>query len=111
MRNLRISTLIITVLVVLVILPKSGASASELSEAGLHVIPYPQEVNMGGGSFAVTSGVSIILDPNAPAEDRFAAGQLIRSLREEYGIEAAITSQKVPGAIILTRKGAEKKGW
>ncbi|MDQ2656467.1 MAG: beta-N-acetylhexosaminidase [Bacteroidota bacterium] len=109
MKNMHVLRLTIAVLVAFVVLPKPCTGASELSDAGLHVIPYPQEVDMGDGAFAIASGVSIVLDANASTEDRFAAEQLVRSLREEYGIEATITSQKGKNVITLTRKGGEKR--
>ena len=59
------------------LVPK-GVRATELSDLGLHVIPYPQEVERTGGAFALRGPVAIVIDRNAPAEDRFAAGQLAR---------------------------------
>lgn len=87
----------------------SISRATELSDLGLHVIPYPQEVQTGGTAFRLPARITIVLDQRASAEDRFTAGQLVRSLKEEFGIDAAISSQPVKGAITLTRKGAEKR--
>jgi len=85
------------------------SQATELSELGLHVIPYPQEVETGVASFPVANQVTIAIDRNASAEDRFTAQQLVRSLKDEFGIDATVTTQVSRGAIILTRKGAEKR--
>ncbi|MEX2231364.1 MAG: beta-N-acetylhexosaminidase [Cyclobacteriaceae bacterium] len=101
----------ITVLVIPVLLlflaPLSRAT--ELSQLGLHVIPYPQEVEISGEPFAFSKRVIIVIDRNASIEDRFAAEQLVRGLKDEYGIEASISTQASKGSITLTRKGAEKR--
>lgn len=91
------------------LLMPQGATASELSELGLHVIPYPQEVKTGGAAFAIQGSVTIVIDRNASAADRFAAQQLVNSLKEEFGIDATISTQSAKGGITLTRKGAEKR--
>ena len=93
----------------LVLLLPFKSQGSELSDLGLHVIPYPQEVEAGGEPFAVSGKISIVIDKNASAQDRFTAQQLARSLNEEYGLDASISTQASKGSITLTRKGAEKR--
>ncbi|HEX8041563.1 MAG TPA: beta-N-acetylhexosaminidase, partial [Chryseosolibacter sp.] len=96
-------------LIVLLSLSFTGGRAAGLSDLGLYVIPYPKEVVTGGEGLAFAGRILIVIDKNAPAEDRFAAEQLAVSLKDEFGIEASVTSQPSKGAIVLTRKGAEKR--
>lgn len=86
-----------------------GASATELSDLGLYVIPYPQEVKTGGEGLSLSKSVVIVVDRNASAEDRFSAEELVKTLREEFGISASISDRATDGAIVLSRKGADKK--
>lgn len=74
-------------------LPSLNSRASDLAALGLHVIPYPQEVETGGEAFAVQKKIAIVIDKNASAEDRFTAQQLVRSLKEEFGIDATISTR------------------
>jgi hexosaminidase len=83
--------------------------ATELSDIGLHVIPYPQEVEISGEAFHVPQRIFVVVNKNTSPEDRFAAEQLVRSLKEEYGIEASITNGTSKGAITLMRKGADRR--
>lgn len=85
------------------------SQATELYELGLSVIPYPQEVVTGGADFSISKKVIIVIDKNASAEDKFTAAQLVRSLKEEFDIDASVGTQSSAGAIILTRRGAEKR--
>ena len=87
----------------------SQTRATELSELGLHVIPYPQEVETAGSAFLMSQKIVIVIDRNASAEDKFTAQQLVQSLKEIYGIDATVSAQSSKGAITLTRKGAEKR--
>lgn len=70
-------------------LPAHG-QGTELSNPGLHLIPYPPEVKVIGEAFTFPEKIVVVIDKNALAEDRSTAGQFIRSLKEEFGIEAAI---------------------
>ncbi|MEA1997217.1 MAG: beta-N-acetylhexosaminidase, partial [Gemmatimonadota bacterium] len=90
---------------------KSPLSVEEspLWRAGVSLIPYPQEVNLGGEDFQFGSGVAIILDEGADESDRFAAGKLAARLKEDWGIEANIRRSSSEGEIILTRQGAPEK--
>lgn len=96
-------------LIVFLLLLTTNSMAQPLADAGLHVIPYPQEVEIKGAGFGLTGSTVIVVDRNASVQDKFAAEQLSRSLREEFGIEAPVTTETKAGAITLTRKGAEKR--
>jgi hypothetical protein len=95
-------------LLLIPILPIS-ACASALRESGLHVIPYPREVVVSDEEFNLTAKLFVVIDKTASADDQFTAEEIVRSLRDEYGIEASVTRQSSQGAITLTRKGAEKR--
>ncbi|WP_277478729.1 beta-N-acetylhexosaminidase [Catalinimonas alkaloidigena] len=77
-----------------------------LSEIGIHLIPYPQEVNLEGADFILNN--HIVIDPNATEKDKFAAHELSNTLHQEYKQQTNITSTAKTNAIILTRKGAPK---
>ena len=109
MKRLHIIKAVLILFMLVVSAPSFNSLATELSDLGLHVIPYPQEVEAGGAAFVLGKKVAIAIDKNASAEDRFAAQQLVKSLKEEYGIDAALTTQSTKGAITLTRRGAEKR--
>ena len=78
--------------------------ASELSALGLHVIPYPQQVNPGGENFTFSGELTIVLDPSASEADRFAANELINDLKKEWKLNAQIANKKGEKSIILTRR-------
>ena len=64
--------------------------ASELSEMGLNVIPYPRQVKTGGPDFVFSNELTIVLDKDHSASDRFAADELIRDLQSECNVTARI---------------------
>ncbi len=72
-------------------------TASTLFDQGIYLIPYPQEVVPGGADFIPGGEVSVVLDEGASENDRFAADELARELKEEWGIRAVITSA-APGS-------------
>lgn len=82
--------------------------ASELSNLGLHVIPYPQKVEIGGDDFVLQSPVNIALDKNSTKVDRQSAELLKKRLMEEWGIKSVVGEDHGSRTIILTRKGAPK---
>lgn len=82
--------------------------ASELTNLGLHVIPYPQQVEIGGNEFILTSPVNIVLDKNSTELDRQTADKLKKELEEKWGIKSTIGVDKGGSNIILSRKGAAK---
>ncbi len=76
---------------------------------GLHVIPYPQQVELGGDDFVLQNNLTLVLDKNATAVDRKTAEKLITELKEKWGIAASISDDKGAAMIMLTRKGISKK--
>ena len=85
-------------------------SQSVLWRRGVSLIPYPQEVRVGGEDFVLSSGVKVILDQNADEGDRFTAVELTARLKSDWGIEAAVGGPEgAAGSIVLTRQGAPAK--
>jgi hexosaminidase len=82
--------------------------ASDLTSLGLHVIPYPQQVKFVGTSFNFNNELTIILDKNHSAADRFTAEELVRDLKNEWNINATISDVKDAHSILLTRSNALK---
>lgn len=88
----------------------SGAKsfANQLSALGLHVIPYPQQVQLGGEDFIFSDELTIVLDQNASEADKFAAEELASDLKNEWNIHAKISNTKGGQSIIMTRRQAPK---
>jgi hypothetical protein len=85
-----------------------NARATELSDLGLYVIPYPQQVKVSGDNFTFNNTVHIVLDKNHSKADLFSANELIRDLKNEFNIDAAI-GNKNAYSIVLTRKNLSPK--
>lgn len=85
------------------------AEDSDLFKAGIYLIPYPQELSMGGEDFLMGEKLSVVLDRSASDQDHFAATALVTQLQEEWGIQAVITETPIGQSIILTHKGISKK--
>lgn len=86
----------------------SYCQTSDLSALGLHVIPYPQQVEIGGDEFNFKSPVNIILDKNASGADIQTAEQLKKELEEEWGLRVIIGESNSGSTLLLTRKGISK---
>ena len=82
--------------------------ASELFKLGLHVIPYPQQVQKGNSEFIFKDEITIVLDNNHSVSDHFTAEELIKDLKEEWNIIAKIGIRGNHPSVILTRRGAIK---
>ena len=82
--------------------------ASELSEMGLNVIPYPQQVKTGGVDFTFSNELTIVLDKDHSVSDQFAADELIRDLKSKYNIIAKLGAKGTFPSIILSRHKASK---
>src|SRR5688572_5928728 len=65
------------------LIPVKGI-ATELTDLGLHVIPYPQQVRIGGTDFVFNDYLNIVLDKNHSAADEFTANELINDLKSEW---------------------------
>ena len=78
--------------------------ASELSDSGLYVIPYPQKVVMGGDNFNFDNHLNIFLDKNHSLADEFTANELTRDLKNEWNADAVITNKPGGYSIVLSRQ-------
>lgn len=87
-----------------VLISGNTITASELSSLGLQVIPYPREVKTGGEDFVFPGKLTIVLDRNPSAADRFAAEELIRDLKSQWNISAEIGIKGTTPSVILSRK-------
>jgi len=77
--------------------------ATELNSLGLHVIPYPQQVTLGGEDFIFNAQLSIVLDQDHSVNDQFTADELIKDLKREWNINAKVTEVRGDNSIVLTR--------
>ncbi len=84
------------------------ALGTELSNKGLYVIPYPQELKLGTKDFRINKKLQIVLDKNHSVADMFTAEELVRDLKSNWDINAHITTEKAMASIILTRSGSIK---
>ncbi len=104
-------TSLTTLLVVAILISKLvtfKCEASELTNLGLHVIPYPQQVEIGGNDFILKSPVNIVLDKNSTEVDRQTANLLKKELGEKWGIKAVLGEDKGSSNVILNRRGVPK---
>jgi hypothetical protein len=72
------------------------------------VIPYPKQLKTGGDDFIIDGNMTIILDKNPSAADRFAAEELIRDLKTGWNISAEIGIKGRSPSVILTRNLTSK---
>lgn len=87
----------------------SKGADTELSKLGLYVLPYPQEVKVTGDSFIIGGPLTIVLNKNHSPADVFAAEELIRDLREQWGITATTGTSKNTPSIVFIRDKANAK--
>lgn len=80
--------------------------ATKLSDIGLYVLPYPQEVSIRGDAFVFTSNLTIVLNKNHSAADEFAANELVNDLKEQWNITARISTQIGSNSIVFIRSNA-----
>jgi len=85
--------------------------ATGLIDSGLYIIPYPQQVLFGGDAFMFQSDLNIVLDKDHSKADEFTATELIRDLKSEWNIDAAINQKRNNFSVILSRrKSLSKRG-
>ncbi len=84
------------------------SNASDLTGLGLHVIPYPQKVELGGADFILQNKLTIVLDKNATKVDRKTAELLTTELAEKWGITASLSDAQGVSSILLTRSNVPK---
>jgi hexosaminidase len=83
--------------------------ASELSDMGLNVIPYPKQVKQTGSTFSFGKELTIVLDKASTKSDIFTAEELMRDLKKDFNVSAVIGKRGSLPAVILTRKGGSGK--
>ena len=83
--------------------------ATELSDLGLYVLPYPQQVSIGGDAFIFKNNLNIVLNKNHSAADEFAANELVNDLKQQWNITAQVSYQKGTNSIVLIRKKNNSK--
>jgi len=85
--------------------------ATGLVDSGLYIIPYPQQVLFGGDAFMFQSDLNIVLDKDHSKADEFTATELIRDLKSEWNIDAALNQKRNNFSVILSRrKSLSKRG-
>ena len=85
--------------------------ATGLVDSGLYVIPYPQQVLFGGDAFIFQSDLNIVLEKDHSKADEFTATELIRDLKSEWNIDAALNQKRNNFSVILSRrKSLSKRG-
>ncbi|MEN8227041.1 MAG: beta-N-acetylhexosaminidase [Bacteroidota bacterium] len=84
-------------------------TTTALFDEGIYLIPYPQEVTLGGEDFVLDGEVSVVLDRDATVRDRFAAKELATQLKKEWGVNAVLTDSPSGKSIILTQQGVPRK--
>jgi hexosaminidase len=85
------------------------AAETALWSEGISLIPYPQEVRLGGDAFVFQKEVTVVVDKDASETDRFAADDLSQRLKNDYGIAASVQTSSAGPSIVLTRAGAPTK--
>ena len=103
------SSCISFIIILLFHLPSIAQETTQLSKAGIHIIPYPQQVKLRGDDFTFEKNLTIVLDKNATEGDKFAAAELTKYLKEKLDIQTSIQSAPFAKSIILTRKNADRK--
>jgi len=104
----KIRALIILFLLCLMVTAYAAGPKTALFKEGIYLIPYPQEVILGGDDFVFGEELSIILDKNASDRDRFAASELAKQLKKNWGVNAVLTASPSGKSIILTHKKVSK---
>ncbi len=78
--------------------------STDLSNLGLSVIPYPQQVLLGGDDFIFTKDLTVVMDKDSSEEDKFTASELLKDLQKEWGITGSVTNNEGGNSIILSHK-------
>jgi hypothetical protein len=105
----RLAYTFFSVSIILYFLVPLKCIATELPDSALYVIPYPQQVIMGGNHFAFDNNLSILLNKNYSQADLFTANELIRDLKNEWNIDAKIDNKKGTYSIVLIREKLPSK--
>jgi len=98
----------VILMVLFLIVTSNILIASDLYDLGLNVIPYPRDVQKVGPDFTFGNELTIVLDKDHSASDRFTADELIRDLKTEFNILAKIGIAGTYPSVILTHKKSPK---
>ena len=83
--------------------------ATGLVDSGLYIIPYPQQVLFDGDAFMFQNDLNIVLDKDHSKADEFTATELIRDLKSEWNIDAALNQKRNNFSVILSRRKSLSK--
>ncbi|MBW7995543.1 MAG: family 20 glycosylhydrolase [Candidatus Glassbacteria bacterium] len=111
MRTAQLKFLTVISCLVLTVSSAGAQAQTELWNEGISLIPYPQQAVPGGDDFVFGASVSIVLDNEASAADRFAAEDLAGQLKARFGITATIGGNAAGGSIVLTSAGVPSEGY
>ena len=75
---------------------------SDLASLGIHLIPYPQKVQLGGDDFIFPKQINVVIDKTASVVDRKTAEFLKDALTENWDLSVNIGEQNGTAAIVLT---------
>ena len=100
-KNISLASIYLSISILLIFSGK--CHASELTSLGLHVIPYPQQVTLGGEDFNFNAQLTIVLDQDFSVNDQFTVDELIKDLKREWNINAKVTEVRGDNSIVLTR--------
>ena len=87
----------------------SRSAGTELSDLGLYVLPYPQQVTLTGEAFVFKSSLNIVLNKNHSPADEFAAHELANDLKTQWNIQAGVGNLKGAYSIVFVRKKNNSK--
>jgi hypothetical protein len=109
MAKMKKHTLLAVTLFCLVVPVLGGESVIELYKAGINIIPYPQELKLGGGDFVLGANPVIAVEKDASQADKFCAKELANDIEEQWDVKVSVSQSPAAKSIILTRKGASEK--
>lgn len=89
--------------------PHVAKADTPLYEAGIHLIPYPQHVQLTGETFTLPEPLVIATDRDASEKDQFAVRELQRELNDRWGIRSDLTTERAVAHVIITRRDASEQ--
>ncbi len=101
---------IIVALLILSGIHLSGFSQeTALAKNGIYIIPYPKEVEIAGTDFVLNNDITIVVDKNASANEKFSAQALAAFLKEKFALSIPVAATPSKKSIVLTKRGANRK--
>lgn len=80
-----------------------------LAKNGIYIIPYPKEVKIAGTDFVLDNDITIVVDKNASANEKFSAQALAAFLKEKFTLSIPVAATPSKKSIVLTKRGADRK--